>query len=183
MKHELEKAEALAKWLVTYLSSTCSRIVIAGSIRRRKPHVGDIEILYIPMMRRCDGDLFGYAAPQPATDVAIAQLLSSGVLSKRTNAKGAEIWGEMNKLALHVESGIPVDLFSTTADCWYNYLVCRTGPAELNLRIAVAAKERGFKWHPYGPGFTTPTGKIIQCDSEEAVFATAGMKYLSPEVR
>ena len=36
-------------------------------------------------------------------------------------------------------SGIPVDFFATTEEAWFNYLVCRTGPAELNTRIASAA--------------------------------------------
>ena len=183
MKYPLEQAEAVGKWLVTYLSSTCDRIEIAGSIRRRKLEVGDVEILYVPKRGYGDPDLFGVCDPRPATDVAIEQLLRAGVFAKRKNSNGSEIWGEMNKLAVHVESGIPVDFFATSSDCWHNYLVCRTGPAELNLRIAVAAKERGLKWHPYGNGFTTPSGKILKCDSEEAVFATAGMKYLSPEER
>jgi DNA polymerase/3'-5' exonuclease PolX len=183
MKHELEKAEAVAKWLVTYLSSTCSRIEIAGSIRRRKPEVGDIEILYVPKMTGGTPDLFGVSEPLPATDVAIGQLLRSGVLAKRKNSKGSEIWGDKNKLALHVESGIPVDLFATSESCWHNYLVCRTGPAESNMRIAKRAQDLNLKWKPYGEGFETPSGKLIPCASEEEVFAVVGLHFSEPRLR
>jgi len=45
--------------------------------------------------------------------------------------------GPLNKLAVYVGSGIPVDLFATTEECWFNALVCRTGSAETNVKIAV----------------------------------------------
>ncbi len=68
------------------------------------------------------------------------------------------MWGEKNKLAVHVASGVPVDLFAATEANWFNYLVCRTGPGESNIAIASAAKAMGWQWHPYGTGFSRPVG-------------------------
>ena len=45
---ELEKARDIAEKIEAVLESSCERIMIAGSIRRRKPDVGDIELLCIP---------------------------------------------------------------------------------------------------------------------------------------
>ena len=45
---ELEKAKAIAEELKSLLEPACEKMVIAGSIRRQKPEVGDIELLCIP---------------------------------------------------------------------------------------------------------------------------------------
>lgn len=46
------------------------------------------------------------------------------------------MWGEKNKLAVHVRTGIPVDFFAATEANWWNYLVCRTGGEQNNIAIA-----------------------------------------------
>ncbi len=168
----------IAETLREALSPHCERIIIAGSIRREKPHVGDIELLYIPRFETRQIDLISEGQVN-VTDECIARLLACGQLAKRTNVNGSEMWGAKNKLAVHVPTGIPVDLFATDATCWHNYLVCRTGPAESNTRIATEAKRRGWKWNPYGDGFTTPNG-FIHCGTESYVFEAVGLPYLEP---
>jgi DNA polymerase/3'-5' exonuclease PolX len=107
-----------------------------------------------------------------------------GILSRRLNSKGAETFGPLNKLMRHVASGIPVDLFAATPENWFNYLVCRTGPAELNARIAGEAKRIGWKWHPYGSGFTAlDNGQESLVECERDVFDFVGLPYFAPEQR
>lgn len=48
MRWSLEEARVVAEMLVTQLEDCCERIIIAGSIRRNKSQVGDIELLFIP---------------------------------------------------------------------------------------------------------------------------------------
>lgn len=48
MKYPHHQAISVAEEILDHLSSQCSRITIAGSIRRQAPEVSDIEILYIP---------------------------------------------------------------------------------------------------------------------------------------
>src|SRR5438876_12139133 len=45
----LAQAERLAAKIVTELNTFCERIEIAGSIRRRRPVVNDIDIVALPM--------------------------------------------------------------------------------------------------------------------------------------
>jgi len=73
-----------------------------------------------------------------------------------------------------------VDLFATTELAWCNCLVCRTGNAENNVRIALAAKEKGLMWHPYKHGFTDQRGKWLVVKSEEDVYRIVGLPYLEP---
>lgn len=172
------------------LKPATERLVVAGSMRRGKPTVGDIEVLYIPrLVERMDpGDLLGATELVNLADEAIGAMEREGILTRRQNVKGSEMFGEKNKLMRHDASGIPVDLFAATEENWWNYLVCRTGPADSNTRIATRAQQMGWKWNPYGAGFTRGgalAGQreqfVVTC--EEEVFQFVGLPYLKPEER
>lgn len=177
-KAAIEVARELCRELEPY----CERLVVAGSLRRMREDVGDVEILFIPRMERHQVDLLKWAMISLA-DVRIGRLLANGTITQRRSKIGTVAWGDKNKLAVH-RSGIPVDLFATTQAAWFNYLVCRTGPAAQNVRIAAAAKAMGFAWHPYRAGFThLVTGAPVPMESEEAVFEFVGLPYLEPKDR
>ncbi len=176
MKYTHSQAISVAEEILDIFSSRCSRIVIAGSLRRQAPEVSDIELLYIPQTVQSDPDLFGNCQQVNLANDSLEDMLQTGFISQRLNTRGQATWGEKNKLAIHTKTGIPVDFFATTADCWWNYLVCRTGPAESNIRIASIAKARGYQWNPYGPGFTRlHDGNQFPMTSEEAVFDFVGL--------
>ena len=190
-------AWTIAEELRETLAPASERIVIAGSLRRRKPDVGDIELLYIPRVvpLRDPDDMFADRTANLA-DLVIRYLESVGALERRKNVNGSEMFGPKNKLMRHVRSGINVDLFAATPENWFNYLVCRTGPAESNMRIATAAQARGWKWNPYGAGFSVAAvsdrrdaddgrrsetaATVLAVHSERAVFEFAGLEYREP---
>jgi len=168
---ELERAKAIAGNIKAVLESSCERIVIAGSIRRQKPDVGDIELLCIPK----------YIAGVDMLDAKIQTLIYFDLLGYRLNKLGSKVYGPKNKLLVH-PSGIGVDVFSTDELCWPVALVVRTGGEKTNKEIATRALERGMKFRAYGDGFDTPDGHM-QCKSEQEVFQAVGLRYLSPEER
>lgn len=176
-------ALAVAKELCAALQPVTRRLIVAGSLRRRKPEVGDVEILYVPKFETQQFDFFSTREAN-LVDRLLQSLLAVGTLQKRPNVNGSFAWGDKNKLALH-PSGIPVDFFSATEENWFNYLVCRTGGAENNVLIANAAIRRGWKWNPYGPGFSRggPLAGPEQnhpVKSEREVFEFAGLPYREP---
>jgi DNA polymerase/3'-5' exonuclease PolX len=197
----------VARELCNALAPHCERLVVAGSLRRRKKMVGDVEILFIPKTKhvpklaqtdmfsevgralRCAPDRGILTTPPPDLNhvdlavIAIERLVAIATILPRKTSTGSVVWGPKNKLAYHVTSGIPVDLFSATLENWFNYLVCRTGSADNNTRIASAAQAKGWKWNPYGPGFTDQENNIVRVDSEEDVFRLAGLPYLEPQER
>lgn len=185
-KKKYPRADALkvAKELCDLLKPECARLIVAGSLRRRKDLVGDVEIVYVPKFVpgvRCD--MFAAPAPANCVDAKLAWMLDSSsgpILEKRLSRVDTEAWGEKNKLAVHRASGIPVDLFSTTTDAWWNYVVCRTGSAESNTAIASAAQRKNWKWHPYKSGFTDANGDLVRVTSEREVFEFAGLEYKEP---
>jgi len=161
-RFELAAARAVAEELVRMLAPHCVQIEIAGSIRRGKATVGDVELLFVSR----DG----------AAECEINRLISAGILEIR----GA--FGEQNKFVRHIASGIPVDLFATTQERWANSFVCRTGPAESNIRIATAALRQGWRWNVYGDGFSRG-GEVRTMRTEADVFAFVGLEYAEPDRR
>jgi DNA polymerase/3'-5' exonuclease PolX len=185
MKIPAEHARAVARDLLKVIGPSCQRLIFAGSLRRRKEFVSDIEILFIPSLEQAQGppDLLGQreSVTINQTDRALDRLLQCGYLHKRENALGRHAWGHMNKLALHAETLIAVDLFTATEKNWFNYLVCRTGGEETNIRIAAAARAKGWKWNPYDEGFTSRSGiQKHPVTSERDVFGFVGIPYLEP---
>ena len=173
----------VAAELCAALKPVCDKIIVAGSLRRRKATVGDVEILYIGKseVRQDPDDMFANITVNLA-DETITALEKSGVLERRKNKNGSEMYGPKNKLMRHRATGLPVDLFAATAENWHNYLVCRTGPADSNARICLAAQARGWKWNPYGAGFSRGD-EVRAMESEAAVFAFVGLPYEQPEAR
>lgn len=188
IRFENALARDVAQDFIDALSDSCERIQIAGSLRRRKPFVKDVEIVFVPKFRTgiaVRRDLFApLTAPKiNLAELAIENLLRSGLIRKRQNVNGATAWGSKNKLALHGPSGIPVDLFTATPENFFNYLVCRTGGEQNNIQVASAAQARGWKWNPYGEGFSRAKGlgrEIRAIHSEREVFEFVGIKYREP---
>ncbi|MBA7555427.1 hypothetical protein ES705_48089 [subsurface metagenome] len=169
---ELKKAKAIADELVELLRLACERLVVAGSIRRRKPDVGDIELLCIPK----------FVEGVDQLDQKLKWLIGTHVLEYRPNKKGSIVYGPKNKLLRHADSDIGVDIFSTDEECWWVALVVRTGPKESNIAIATTAQKRGWRLRAYGAGFDTPEG-LIRCKSERDVFELVGLPYKEPRER
>lgn len=184
-------ALAVARELCEALKPHCERLIVAGSLRRRKAMVGDVEILYIPRLERVQRaatlELFGqFSAPAEfinCADRALEELRVKAVILQRKNVNGSIMWGDKNKFATHTASGIPVDFFSASEANWFNYLVCRTGSADNNTAICLATQAKGWKWNPYGAGFTDQENNLVPVRSEPDVFALAGLPYKEPERR
>jgi hypothetical protein len=108
----LARARIIAGEVLDLLSPVCERIEIAGSVRREKATVGDIEILCAPRVRHeTQMDLFGQATGPTHTyselDELCTGLLADKRLSYRLNAVGHRAgWGDRNKLARYTHKTV-----------------------------------------------------------------------------
>lgn len=176
----------VANEIIDALRPFCSRIEIAGSLRRQKTLCSDVEVLYVPRIERQldSSELFGDGRIVDVARAKINDLVALGVLDHRVNVNGSETWGDKNKLAVHVPTGFPVDLFATTEENWWVSLVVRTGSLETNLRLTNGALARGRSLNAYGCGVTDKdTGNVIRAESERQVFELCGITYLEPTKR
>jgi DNA polymerase/3'-5' exonuclease PolX len=165
---ELEKAKTYALALAALLRPACDQVVIAGSIRRQKPDVGDIELLVIPK-----GELL---------DSCIDSLICEGILAYRLNKRGIRTYGPKNKLMVHCPTRMAVDIFTTTPENWGMALFVRTGSKEWNIKAMSRFRQLGMQGHAYG-GVTLSNGNIVCCPAEIDVFNLLGWAYIPPEKR
>ncbi len=153
---ELGKAQRIAAEVVKVLAPYCSRIEVAGSIRRRKPLVNDIDIVLIP------------SDPWNLTG-EIARL---GAVT----AHGAKIQRVQHQ-------GVWIDLYMATPETWATLLLIRTGSKENNIRLCSLAKRKGCHLAANGDGLFDETGKRVAGDSEESIYQALGLSYQKPEDR
>lgn len=177
------QAQELANRLCHVLEKDTVKIIVSGSLRREKPEVHDIEILYVSKRHEQPdpNDMFARVMVDLA-DATIARLMRQGVLRPRLNVNGHTTMGDKNKLMVHVPSGILVDFFKTSLENWWVSLVIRTGSKANNLRLTNGAIRLGRTLNAYGSG-VTDGDRIIPAHSEEDVFRLCGLPYQTPVKR
>lgn len=181
----LAKAEALAMELVEILRPVTDRIEIAGSIRRRKAEVGDIEIVMAPRFEEVPGDLFGDTTDRINHQFKrVLELRREGVLTDRPNSLGHPACGERFQRMLY--KGVPCDLFSVVPPRQWGFIFwLRTGPAHQNKTMMTRRSEggtlpdhmrcRGGRLWVYGRSVPTP--------EEEDFYREIGLDFVEPERR
>jgi DNA polymerase/3'-5' exonuclease PolX len=141
----VSEAMGIAEQLIAYLEPACERIVIAGSIRRGLPTVGDIELVAVPRLRETvERDMFGEVAATRKTDLLderLDHLLRAGLVAKRTRSDGKTFWGPKAKYLTF--EGMNVDLFTPEAQRFGLILMIRTGPAVYSHQL-VTEKGKQF---------------------------------------
>lgn len=178
-------ALSVARGLMDLLEPYCvpGRLAIAGSLRRGRALVGDVEICYVSKVGDIakPGEMF--AAPGLLADAFINEL-RGGKLEARLSELGKETWGALNKLAVHKATELPVDLFREPNEAdWWRTLVIRTGPKDFNLRLIASARARGLSVHAYGPGITDGEGQPVACGSEADFLEICGLGWIEPKDR
>lgn len=185
----LAAAEAVAVALLDLLEPACERIEIAGSIRRRKPVVGDLELVAIPRLRpEPAGDLWGTEVRErDLLAERVAALLAGGELSARAvtirRADGSTEQGRrMGRayLAL-VYRGLPVDLFIVHPPAeWGVIFALRTGPGDWNIRLVSEVRRHGRR---VAGGRILSAAGPITCPEEADFFRAIGQPWLDPSER
>lgn len=176
----------VAEQICDALRPFTKKIAIAGSLRRGKDSIGDIELLFIPKFgqRPAPDDLFRTPRETNLVDDQLAAWKSDGVIRERLKSDGSKTWGAQIKLAVHSASGISVDFFSATDRNWWSLLVCRTGPAALNELICNCAISLGMKWAPFEGFKCRASDRLIYIPkSEKDLFKRIRLPYLPPAKR
>ena len=121
----LNQATEIAERIRTELAPFCERVEIAGSIRRRKPEVGDIEIVAIPRIVEA-GLLWSNPETHPGFCIAV----------NRYQAIKGKPRGKYTQRLL--PEGINLDLFMARPENWGLIFAIRTGSAEYSHRVLAA---------------------------------------------
>ncbi len=176
------EALAIAEEIKADLEPYCYKIEIAGSLRRKRPDVGDIELLVIPKTEMRQAGLFDLE-PFDLCNEELERWLATGKIERRPGKDRRTSFGPSNKLTIHTPTGIAVDFFSTTPEKWWVSLVIRTGSYESNMRLTRGAIARGAHLEAYGEGIRLQNQTIIPARGERHVFELCGVPYQEPEDR
>ena len=165
-KHLLSDALLLAEQLIDALRShpdviRCSE---AGSLRRRREVIGDIDLL---ASSKRAGDVIAFFTGRP------------GILN--VLAKGD------TKASVLLEGGIQSDL-RVVSDAEFPFaLMYFTGNKEHNIVMRQRAIDRGLRLNEYGlfrsKEETRDPKLLVKCATEEQVFQELGLHYIPPEMR
>lgn len=148
-------ADALRAFLA--LVSGVTRVTVAGSFRRMRETVGDLDILVTATAARAVIQRFiGY---EEVTDTLAAGSTRASVI---------------------LRCGLQVDLRVVAEESYGAALHYFTGSKAHNIAVRRLAQKRGLKINEYG----VYRGKArIAGDSEESVYAAVGLSYIPPELR
>ncbi len=171
------------------------RINIAGSIRRKKAEVKDIEIICLPLRHPAAAPgLFEMNEP---TATVHCKAFQEVVASLGTVLKGKPDTGRYMQIAL--PQGINLDLFMPQPHDYFRQYAIRTGPADYSARvIAVAWRVAGWVGTPDGLRRETDCRRVNDSTweitavnptpppvwvSEADFFNFIGLDWISPEKR
>jgi DNA polymerase (family 10) len=131
----------------------------AGSLRRGKETIGDVDLL---------------VASARVDDVM--QAFTSYGLVERVLARGD------TKSSILTRAGLQVDLRVVPLESWGAAMIYFTGSKAHNVRIRELAVRKGLKLNEYGL-FSVDGGDAIATRSEEEVYARLGLAYVEPTLR
>lgn len=198
---EYERAVTLASGLLAALAPSCHRIEVAGSVRRRKADVKDIELVAIPRWadRPVDGqallfDAEGGLFEEPVESVnllqeAVQDLADAGRLSViKPNVDDVVAWhlepqGRYWRLYLP-RHNLKIDLFLATPETWGLVFTIRTGSAEFARAMLARWKQvsgGGYSQEArlWRPGARSPE----RTPEEDDVFRLCQVTYVPPDQR
>jgi DNA polymerase (family X) len=137
----------------------CLRCEYAGSLRRFRETVGDVDVLAAaaqsaPLMAALTG------MPE------VAEIIGSGP----------------TKTSIRTDAGLQVDLRVIPLDAWGAALQYFTGSQAHNVRVREIAVRKKLKLSEYGL-FDTASGELIVSRTEAEVYQRLGMAWIPPAMR
>lgn len=132
------------------------QITYAGSLRRMRETVGDIDILAVG-----PGSLMDTFKAQPY----VTEVIAAG--DKKTSVR--------------TDRGVQVDLRVVPAESWGAALVYFTGSKDHNVRIREMAVKKGWKLSEYG--LFDADDQVLASRTEEDIYEALGMQWVPPTLR
>lgn len=135
------------------------KVELAGSVRRKKALVRDIDLLAVGKSPKFIIDYF----------CKMKEV-------KKVLAKGG------TKAAILLNNNLEVDIRVVDEKAWGAAQLYFIGSKEYNIRLRNIAIKKGYKLNEYGL-FDRKTGKYISGKNEQEVLKKLGSKYIKPENR
>lgn len=163
---ELISAVNIANEIIKILNPYCKRIEIAGSTRREKPIVHDLELVAIP------GNL-----NTMKNKLGIFLLSQPGANKSKPFTKAGD------KYIQFIYKSEQVDLFLASEDNWGLTFLLRTGSAEFSASMLARWKKVSGGGYSENGYLHKPDGERLITHEERDVFNLCNMKFIEPQFR
>ncbi|MFB6167176.1 MAG: PHP domain-containing protein, partial [Candidatus Nanohaloarchaea archaeon] len=140
-------------------SEAFDRVQVVGSFRRRRPTVGDLDVLATAGDREEAMDVF-------CSHGDVEEVLSRGD----------------TKSSIILAGGIRVDLRIVEEESWGAALMYFTGSKDHNVELRKRAQREGWKLNEYGL-FDEESDERLAGETEEEVYGKLDIDYIPPELR
>lgn len=135
------------------------RVEVAGSARRRKETVGDLDVLAASNDPDAVSDRFVSMPP-------VDRVLQHG----------------STKSTVVLERQLQVDLRVIPPEVYGAALQYFTGSKEHNVKLRTISVQEGYKLSEYGL-FDRESNRLVEAETEEDIYKTLGMDWIPPELR
>ncbi len=168
-RHRISIGRKYAARLMQYLQALpeVSRVEAAGSLRRWRENIGDIDILAIS------------SGPESESE-AISEAIMAAFVTY-PGVSDVVMKGHTRSTVL-LENGLQVDLRVLGSDDFGSALQHFTGSKAHNVAIRERAKRLGLKVSEYGV-FNIKSGKRVAGAAEADVYEALGLSFIAPELR
>ena len=162
----LDDAEAAAERVTLYLEQFkgIERVMPAGSLRRGRETVGDLDLLVTGPA--CAEEAVAAAVEYTAAYPPIAELLAKG----------------QNKVSFRLRSGLQVDVRLLPEASYGAALQYFTGSKMHNVSLRQRALKRGYTLSEYSLA-RLDDGTVVAAAAEEEIYKALGMDWIPPEIR
>jgi DNA polymerase (family 10) len=169
----LDEAELLVAGVLEHMEDApgVERLEVAGSLRRRKETIGDVDLLAL-----CEGD-----------GTAVVDHFTAFPGATRVEAQGS------TKGTIVLASGLSIDLRVIPRRSFGAALQYFTGSKEHNVAVRTRAVKEGIRVNEWGvfrlpegvdaAEVETEGGERLAGETEEEVYAALGMAWVPPELR
>jgi DNA polymerase (family 10) len=162
-RRKLSDVYPFAQELITQLQQLCGKaiqdITFAGSLRRMRATIGDLDLL---------------ASADEKQHARILEAFTKLLHVETINDHGT------TKASIIARNGLQVDLRVLLPKHWGCALAYFTGSKEHNIVIRGLAQDMGLSLNEYR---FAKGKKEIFCETEEAVYQTIGLPWIPPELR
>lgn len=168
----LATAKAKAERFMKLIMPFCERAEIAGSIRRQKADIGDIEIVAIP----CEVQDSLFFDPLRNRHLILGTLINN--LLPIIKAGDRYIQTEYE--------GTQIDLFLASPDTWGCVFTIRTGSAEFSHKLVTKKAYGGYcpdNLYFHEARIFGRDGEAYETPEEEDVFELLGLEFIEPSAR
>ena len=170
----LDVAMHTATTMVAALSAVpgCQRCAYAGSLRRWRETIGDVDIL---AAAADSAPLMAAFTAQPEA----AEIIASGPALRH---RGATTPHDPPEASIRTAAGLQVDLRVVQLDAWGAALQYFTGSRAHNVAVRQIAIRQKLKLSEHGL-FDSGTGELIVSRTEEEVYDRLGLAWVPPAMR